>query len=98
MTKEQLAFLYEEQADKYISQGVGTLQHLTNDVFNSYADIHRQYLGPVEENNRCGSCTLNMVKRVYTYADKYKESLIQVEPISELTNQDNSIGKKSKKK
>ena len=98
MTKEQLEFLYKEQANNYISQGVGVLQHLTDSVFNSYADIHRQYLGPVEENNRCGSCTLNMVKRVYNYADKYKESIIQVEPVSEFANQDNSIGKKSKKK
>ena len=98
MTKEQLAFLYEEQADKYISQGVGTLQHLSTEIFNKYADIHRQYLGPVEENNRCGSCTLNMVKRVYIYADKFKESTIQSEQISEPISQDSPINKKTKKK
>jgi hypothetical protein len=98
MTKEQLVFLYEEQANNYISQGVGVLSHLTTEVFNKYADIHREYLGPVEENNRCGSCTLNMVKRVYTYADKYKESTIQSEQISEPISQDNTINKKTKKK
>lgn len=98
MTKEELIFLYEEQADNYISQGVGNLRHLTDNVFNNYADIHRKYLGPVEENNRCGSCTLNMVKRVYTYADKYKESTTKIEQVSQPISEDNTVSKKTKKK
>lgn len=98
MTKEELVFLYEEQSANYISQSVGNLKHLTDSVFNNYADIHRKYLGPVEENNRCGSCTLNMVKRVYLYADKYKESTTKSEQVSQPISENNTIGKKTKKK